>query len=59
MDINTFRGIASLMALIAFVGVWVWAWSKRRAPDFDEAANQLLSEEEERIHQRSIEEVNR
>jgi len=59
MDINTFRGIAAVMALIAFLGVWVWAWSKRRTASFDQAANQLLSDEEERIHQRSIEEMKR
>ncbi|MEE9342743.1 MAG: cbb3-type cytochrome c oxidase subunit 3 [Gammaproteobacteria bacterium] len=39
MDINTFRGISTLLAFIAFIGVWVWAWSSKRKSAFDEAAN--------------------
>jgi cytochrome c oxidase cbb3-type subunit 4 len=39
MDINTLRGITTALALIAFVGVWIWAWSSKRKPGFDEAAN--------------------
>ena len=39
MDINTWRGISTVLALIAFVGVWIWAWSSKRKPSFDEAAN--------------------
>jgi cytochrome c oxidase cbb3-type subunit 4 len=30
VDINTWRGIATVLALIAFIGVWIWAWSKKR-----------------------------
>ena len=54
MDINVFRGISTLMALAAFVGVWIWAWSSRRKAAFEEVANQLFDAEEERIHQRSL-----
>jgi cytochrome c oxidase cbb3-type subunit 4 len=39
MDIDTLRGITTALALIAFVGVWIWAWSSKRKPSFDEAAN--------------------
>ena len=39
MDINTMRGIFTALALIAFIGVWIWAWSSRRKKGFDEAAN--------------------
>jgi cytochrome c oxidase cbb3-type subunit IV len=39
MDINTLRGIATVLALIAFVAVWIWAWSGKRKRAFDEAAN--------------------
>jgi cytochrome c oxidase cbb3-type subunit 4 len=38
MDINILRGIFTALALIAFIGVWVWAWSGRRKRAFDEAA---------------------
>lgn len=39
MDINTFRSLATVLALIAFVSIVVWAYSSRRKKDFDEAAN--------------------
>ncbi len=39
MDINTLRGLATVFAMIAFIGVCIWAYSKKRKPDFDEAAN--------------------
>ena len=54
MDINIFRGISTLMALTAFVGVWIWAWSKNRDEGFSEVSRQLFDEEEERKHQRSL-----
>lgn len=39
MDLNTLRGITTALALIAFLAVWIWAWSKNRKSAFDEAAN--------------------
>ncbi|ARN74745.1 cbb3-type cytochrome oxidase subunit 3 [Oceanicoccus sagamiensis] len=39
MDINTLRGLATVFAMIAFIGVCIWAYSKKRKADFDEAAN--------------------
>jgi cytochrome c oxidase cbb3-type subunit 4 len=39
MDINTLRGIFTALALVAFIGVWVWAWSSKRKSAFDDAAN--------------------
>jgi cytochrome c oxidase cbb3-type subunit 4 len=38
MDINTLRSIVTVMAFIAFVGIVVWAWSRRNQARFDEAA---------------------
>ena len=46
MDINTVRGITTALALIAFIGVVIWAWSKRRKKDFDEAANLPFADDE-------------
>jgi cytochrome c oxidase cbb3-type subunit 4 len=45
MDINTLRGIATLLALIAFVGVCWWAYGDKR--DFDEAANLPFADDED------------
>lgn len=38
MDINTLRSIVTVLALCCFVGIWIWAWSRRNQSDFDEAA---------------------
>ena len=45
MDINEFRGLVTAVTLLAFVGLWVWAWSKRRKPDFDATAALPLEED--------------
>ena len=57
MDINDIRAVFTLLTFVAFIGVWVWAWSSRRRGDFDQTARQLFSETEERIHNQSKVEV--
>ncbi|GHA99931.1 CcoQ/FixQ family Cbb3-type cytochrome c oxidase assembly chaperone [Modicisalibacter luteus] len=47
MDIGTFRGITTLLIMIAFIGVVFWAYSKRRKKDFDEASHLPFADEEE------------
>lgn len=39
MDINTLRAIVTVVSLITFLGIVVWAWSRRNAEGFEEAAN--------------------
>ena len=39
MDINDLRVISTVMLMVAFIGVWIWAWGKGRKKDFEEAAN--------------------
>ncbi len=38
-DINTLRSAATVVSLFTFLGIVVWAWSRRNARDFEEAAN--------------------
>ncbi len=38
MDINTLRSVVTLLAFGCFVGIVVWAWSRRNQASFDEAA---------------------
>ena len=38
IDINTLRGIATLLVMLAFLGVCGWAYSSKRKSLFDEAA---------------------
>lgn len=46
MDINTVRGIATILAFAAFIGVCWWAFSARRKKDFEEAANLPFDDDE-------------
>lgn len=39
MSIETLRGIGTVLALVAFVAIWIWAWSGKRKAGFDAAAN--------------------
>ena len=45
MNQGDWMGIATLLALLAFVGVCVWAWSDRRKAGFDEAAQLPFADE--------------
>ena len=38
MDINTLRSITTVAALVAFLAIVVWAWSRKRKSDFEHAA---------------------
>ena len=39
MDIDTLRSIATVASFLTFLGIVLWAWSRRRSADFSEAAN--------------------
>lgn len=47
MDINTLRGIATVLALIAFLGVCWWAFGSRRKKRFEEAAQLPFADDEQ------------
>lgn len=47
MDINTLRGIATIFAMIAFIGIVLWAYSSYKKKDFDEAAQLPFSDDAE------------
>lgn len=40
-------GIQTVLALLAFLGVVAWAWSRRRKEDFEAAARLPLDDDEE------------
>jgi cytochrome c oxidase cbb3-type subunit 4 len=44
MDIGTIRGLVTLLLMLAFIGLVVWAYSKRRKKDFDEMAQMPFRE---------------
>ncbi len=45
MDINTWRGIATVVAMVAFIGVCFWAFSSKRKKGFEDAANLPFADE--------------
>lgn len=47
MNINDLRGIATLLIMIAFIGVCIWAYSSKRKARFEEAAQLPFSDEEQ------------
>lgn len=46
MDINTFRGLITLLLMILFLALVVWTFSSRRRRDFEEAANLPLGDDD-------------
>ena len=48
MNHGTVSGIATLLSLLAFLGVALWAYSARKRADFDAAARIPLEDHEGR-----------
>jgi cytochrome c oxidase cbb3-type subunit 4 len=48
MDINTLRGIATILVMIAFLGICFWAYSSKRKADFEEAANLPFADDDKK-----------
>lgn len=38
MDVNDWRVIVTVLSFVSFIGIWVWAWSKKNQQRFEEAA---------------------
>ena len=36
-DVNTLRAMATVLSFMTFIGIVVWAYSRRNAADFEEA----------------------
>ncbi|MEH6566984.1 MAG: cbb3-type cytochrome c oxidase subunit 3 [Halopseudomonas sp.] len=47
MDINTLRGLGTIFAMVAFIGVVIWAYSSYKKKDFDEAAQLPFADEDD------------
>ena len=41
-------GIATVIVMLAFIGIWVWAWLPQHKPDFDALAKLPMEDEEDR-----------
>ena len=49
MDINVLRSVVTVVALVAFIAIVLWAYSDRSKAAFDEAARLPFDEEDEGI----------
>ena len=52
MDYGTFRGIFTLVLLVLFIAIVLWAYSKRSKKIFDSAANAIF--EDENVHKNTV-----
>ena len=46
VDINVYRSLITVLGLLCFIGICVWAWSKHAKSGFDEAARLPLSDDD-------------
>lgn len=46
MDINILRGLSTLMVMIAFIGVCLWAYSGKRKEEFTRAAQMPFADDD-------------
>lgn len=46
MSQGTFQGIATILAMVAFLGICWWAFSSHKKKEFDEAANLPFADED-------------
>ena len=37
-DVNTLRSLATVLSFVTFIGIIVWAYSRKNASEFDQAA---------------------
>ena len=45
MDIGTLRGLGTILVVVAFIAIVLWAYSGKRKKSFDEAANLPFADE--------------
>jgi len=50
-DINLARGAVLILLMIGFLGIWAWAWSAKRRPEFRAASMLPLEEDDGRVPQ--------
>jgi cytochrome c oxidase cbb3-type subunit 4 len=46
MDSSLIQSIWTVVVMVLFVGIVIWAWSSKRKEHFDEAANLPFSEDD-------------
>jgi cytochrome c oxidase cbb3-type subunit IV len=49
VGLDTWRGIVLILLVVGFLGMWAWAWSRKRQATFHEASLLPLEEDEGEI----------
>lgn len=47
MSYGDFQGVITLVLMIIFIGIVLWAYSAKRKKSFDEAANLVFADEQD------------
>ena len=45
LDFELLSAVVTLVWFVAFIGLWLWAWSRRRRPVYDAAARMPLEQD--------------
>jgi cytochrome c oxidase cbb3-type subunit 4 len=51
LDSNLIRGVVLILMILAFLGIWGWAWSRNRKETFHEASMLPLEEDDGQVPQ--------
>ena len=51
IDPNLIRGAVLILMILAFLGIWGWAWSKNRKKDFYETSLLPLEDDDGQVPQ--------
>ena len=54
-DINLVRAAVLILLIVGFLGIWAWAWSKKRKADFHAASMLPLEEDDGTVPQHDSE----
>jgi len=46
LDFNLLRGLALVLLIVAFLSLWIWAWSDKRKVDFKKMSELPLEEDQ-------------
>ena len=56
IDSSLVRGLILILMILAFLGIWGWAWSRNRKDDFREASMLPLEDDDGQVPQDESEE---
>lgn len=46
MDLTDLRSLSTVFVFLAIIGIFLWAYSSKKKPDFDEAAQLPFADDE-------------